>query len=107
MENLTSKEEYYNLKNNSPIFIAQFGAKTCLPCVSIKEKLGKWASEKNVKAVYIPCENFSNITAEEGIFSVPAVLVFVLGKLTIREAGYFSLEEVFERAERYLELVGD
>ena len=38
-------------------------------------------------------------------FSAPTVLVFVEGQLTIRESGYFSLDGILKRIERYIDLL--
>lgn len=39
-----------------------------------------------------------------GIFSAPTVIAYIDGRLVARESGYFSLDTVLERVERYLDL---
>ena len=46
------------------------------------------------------------ISAKMGIYSAPAVLVYVEGRLTIREAGVMSVEDIFARIARYEQLLG-
>ena len=42
-----------------------------------------------------------------GIYSAPAVLVYVEGQLTIREAGVMSVEDIFARVARYRALLDE
>ncbi|MCR4903017.1 MAG: thioredoxin family protein [Butyrivibrio sp.] len=102
MKNLLKEESIDSLVKESKILILQFGTSTCAPCAAIKEKIDIWSVDKKiVNSRYVSIEEYPEIAAEQGIFSAPTVLVFVEGKLTIREAGYFSLEEIFMRIERY------
>lgn len=39
-----------------------------------------------------------------GIFSAPAVAVYMDGVLVARESGYFSLDDVLGRLEWYMEM---
>jgi len=103
MENLSKEESLDALINDSVVMILQFGAVTCAPCKSIKQRIDLWSADhKSVKSRYIDIEEFPIIAEEHGIYSAPAILVFVEGKLTVRKAGYFSLDEVFMQIERYL-----
>lgn len=93
------------ISENSMVLF-QFGSSLCLPCISIKEKIEKKARQwKDIRCVYIPFDHFKKIAAEEGVFTVPTIFFYIDGKLTIRESGYFSLENVFEKIERYRELL--
>jgi len=107
MRNFLKEESIDTLSKESEVLILQFGTSTCAPCVSIKEKIDMWSADySNVNSRYISIEEYPDIAAEQGIFSAPTILVFVEGKLTIREAGYFSLEDIFMRVERYIKLLG-
>lgn len=103
---LSKDESIDDLLNQSEVLILQFGTRTCAPCVAIKEKIDYWnADYKNVICRYISIEDYPEIAAKQGVFSAPTILVFVEGKLTIRESGYFSLEDIFRRIERYIQLL--
>ncbi len=106
MINFTKEENIDSLIEQSKILIIQFGTSTCAPCVAIKEKIDRWSREYNdVVTRYIDIEMFPEIAANQGIFSAPTIVVFIEGKLTVREAGYFSLEEIFQKVERYMRLM--
>ena len=106
MVKIEGKEHYKNLKLCSKIFIVQFGSKSCLPCVAIKEKIEAFKKENNcVSFGYVSVEENQELSAKEGVFSVPTVLVFIMGKLFLRESGYFSLDEIFSKIRRYIDLM--
>ncbi len=106
MMDYTEKEKLNRLIEQSDVFILQPGTDTCMPCASIRRKIDEWNSRfPEVQTCYVSLEDHPEEAAEYGIFSVPAILVFVQGKLTIKESGYFSLEEVLLRTERYIDLL--
>ena len=101
MKKLESKEEFENLKSTSPMLIVQIGSRTCLPCVSIKNKIDAWVSNhRKTKAIYISLEEFPEICAEEGVFSVPTVILLTENKRALFESGYFSLDDFLLKCER-------
>lgn len=105
MQILEKAEDYAKQRAASALFLVQFGTDTCAPCHAIQYKLDAWLKEHtSVKSLYIPLEQFPALAAEESIFSAPTLLFFVEGKLTLRESGYFSLNEFLEKAERYLQM---
>lgn len=105
MKILESIEAYEKVRAQSRFLLVQFGTDACAPCHAIQHKLGAWLeTQPTVQSFYIPLEQFSALAAEEGIFSSPTLLFFAEGKLTLRESGYFSLNEFLEKAERYLQM---
>lgn len=89
-----------------PIEIIQFGSETCLPCHAIREKISHWAADKPlVHFTYMPIEEHPEAAAAAEVFTVPTVLVYVEGKLSIRTGGYFSLDDVFAKVERFIHLM--
>lgn len=99
-------EKYQKLKANSEFLIVEFGTSLCIACAGINSKIEDWVSNhQEVEYLFVSCEKYPDIAASESIFSAPAVLVFVEGKLTIRESGYFGMERIFQRLEQYIEIV--
>ena len=106
MQKLKSKEEFEKLKSQSPMLLVQIGAKTCLPCTSIKNKIDSWiVSHERIKAIYISIEDFPEICAEESVFSVPTVILFTENKRALFESGYFSLDDFLLKCERLEEII--
>ena len=106
MHLLTDLDNIDELISQKEICVVQFGSNSCSPCESIKQKLNIALSNKDeINYIYVDIEKFNELAATYSIFSVPTILVFVQSKLTIRESGYFSLESILKRIDRYLELL--
>lgn len=93
------------LEKNRMVLL-EFGSSLCMPCGSLKEKIENREKDwDDVECVYISFDSEKKLAADFGVFAVPTVLFYVDGKLTIRESGYFSMDSIFERIERYRELL--
>lgn len=101
MQELKNQEELVALINSEKILVLDFTSKTCAPCSAIKEKLTFWGRAKaGITLRSVSIEEHPKLAADLEIFSAPTVLVFAEGKLTIKEAGYFSLSQLIEKIER-------
>ena len=88
------------------ILIVQFGSASCQPCTALRQRISLWQeAHSGVEALYVSLETYPQLAAQNGIFTVPTVLVYVNGQLTLRESGYFSLELMLRQVERYLALL--
>lgn len=106
MQILKSSEELQQAIANKKILIVQFGADTCAPCHAIRNKIDAWCSNmEDVQYLYIPMEAFSALAAQESVFTVPTIFVYVEGKLTLRESGYFGIDSVFQSIQRCREML--
>lgn len=108
MEQLASAEQYQTMIQEHTVLLVQFGAHTCAPCTAIRRKIDSWcALHPQCRSIYVPVEQFRELAAGESVFSVPTILVYIEGRVTIRESGYFSLDDIFNRMERYIALLQD
>ncbi len=108
MDVLSNQNQYESYVNRYALTVVQFGAENCLPCSAIREKITSWAhSREKTGSLYVSVEKFPALAAQFGIFSVPTVLVYAQGKQTVRESGYFSLEQILEKADGYYDLLCD
>lgn len=106
MKELKDKTEFKRMVKNSHILFVQIGTETCVPCIAIKHKINEWIGlHKNVSAIYVPIEKFPDLAAEVGIFTVPTIIVYVEGKITIKESGYFGTEDIFFKTEKYMNMI--
>ena len=106
MDKLNCADLYIDFKSRIGINIVQFGSYTCAPCSAIKQRIDSWIEDHPaIMSLYVPIEEFPQIAASEGIFSVPTILVYINGQMTIRESGYFSLDNIFDKIERYIEII--
>lgn len=88
-----------------PTTILQFGDDSCAPCHAIQFKLDHWLeAHPDVTARYIDIQSHLALCSQMGIMSAPTVIVYMDGKIVARETGYFSLDDMLCRVERYLEM---
>lgn len=98
MINFTKNDDLNKIISENTIAIIQYGAATCMPCHSIKNKITTWQeNHKDVAAYYISLEENMEIAAQRGILPAPTVEVYIEGKLSIQKSGYFSLDEILDK----------
>ena len=108
MINWNKESSFSDVINNNKIVIFEFGSESCGACHSIRYKLSEWLEGVDgVEGYYVSVDENMELAAELGIFTSPAVLVYVDGKLTVREAGYFGLEQIQRDVMRYRSLFED
>ena len=106
MRELTKTENLQDIIEQEKLLIVQFGSQLCGPCFALKHKIDLWnESHPQVKSIYVQAEDFREVAAGFGVFTVPAILVFAEGRVTIRESGYFGLEDILSKIERYIEIM--
>lgn len=82
------------------ISIVQYGSDTCQPCGALETKLGAWVKEhEGIDYSYVSVELEPAKAAQQGVFTVPAIVVYMDGKEITRRAGYFSLDELLVQVE--------
>lgn len=100
------KESFQALVCEAPIVIVEIGSSRCCACSAIAQKLeDHYREDAMVRVVGLSLETAADLCAELGIYSAPAVLVYVQGQLTVREAGVLSVENLFRRVARYRALL--
>lgn len=106
MNIIETYEEIQKLINNNKIVLIYFSGNTCGVCNIIKPKLEEiLKSYPKVKNVQIDVEKSLKTSAAYDVFTVPAIIVFVEGKESIRTARYINLQEIDEKISRYYDYV--
>ncbi|MBA5248205.1 MAG: thioredoxin family protein [Gammaproteobacteria bacterium] len=81
------------LKREKDAVLILFGGANCGVCQTIKPQMDAKFSDKfpNLTMVYIDCEQWQEVCAQHGVFSLPVVQVFFMGQKFIEEVRGFSL----------------
>ncbi len=88
--------------NTHQIDITLFSSESCPPCQALKHRLSLWHQDhKDLMIRTIPIDEKKDVAAKYGVLSAPTIIVFIDGQETIRAAGYFSLDELLQKVERY------
>ena len=105
METLQDEIQLETAISSSPVLVVQYGSATCGPCHAIRQKLEIWNQQADyAHLLYIPLDRFPALAAQAGIFTVPAIQVYIRGKLFLQESGYFSLEDILNKIQSYWDL---
>ncbi len=92
--------------NKNRLVLFQFGSETCMPCHAVRSKIDLWHEKHpDVLIRYISVDDHPALAAQNGVFSLPCVLVLLDGHEIIRESGFFSLEEILSKTEWYLDMI--
>lgn len=106
METLHSAGEAEKLKQSGDMALLYFSGNTCGVCRDMLPKLETLLRKyPAIRAAKAEAQNLPELAAAYGIFSVPAIVLIVRGKETVREAGIISLDGLEENIARYCELL--
>ncbi len=88
--------------NTHQIDLTLFSSESCPPCQALKHRLSLWHQDhKNLLVHFISIDEKKDVAAKYGVLSAPTIIVFIDGQEAIRAAGYFSLDELLQKVERY------
>ena len=105
MRLVKTQDEYTQVLKENPLVLTYVTGTNCGVCSSIKPKIEAILEEyPELYSVEINSHEDQELAAQLSIFSIPAVLVHVEGKETIREARYFSIQELESRIDRLVGL---
>lgn len=106
MGKLYTKEIIDNLIKENDMVLAYFGNEGCGVCNILKPRVNKMLkSYPNIQLIEIKVEKNLEVSAQFNIFTIPAILVFIKGKESIREARYINLEKIEDNIQRYYQLI--
>lgn len=106
MDELSEKEIIENTIKDSEMILIYFGNKSCNVCNVIKPKIEELLKEyPKIKSCQVDIEKSIEASIAYNIFTIPAILLFVEGKETIREARYISIQDINDKIQRYYNLL--
>jgi thioredoxin 1 len=90
-----SEEQLKNIVDSNAAVVAYFSTKDCGVCKILKPKIIKLIAEEfpKINFVYVNVNNLKELAAQNSVFSVPTVLLFVEGRETLRNSRNINLAE--------------
>ncbi len=90
------------------IVLIYFSGEKCGICNIIKPKvIDMLVSYPNIEFVELETDKNLEVSAQLNIFAVPAILVFMQGRETIRQARYINIEEISDILKKCYDLLYD
>jgi len=98
--------DFSDLTDASDIVVLYLSRDDCGVCSALRPKVEELLTRyPGVKSWFIDLDEFPLAAGRYTVFTVPAVLVFVRGKETVRFARYFSIDELDDSLRRYCSLL--
>ena len=108
MNIVESYEKAQDLINKNGIVLMYFRDKNCGVCNIIKPKLEETLNKyPKVNSLEINVGISPKLAATFNIFTIPAILVFIERKETIREARYINILDIDSKLSRYYQMLFD
>lgn len=101
MQTITEASQFDQL-TTTKVSVVLFGGAQCGVCQALKPKIKHMMELKfpEVAWAYIDCEQYPAICAQQGIFSLPVVRLYIDGHLSLEMARSFSLVEFAAQMDR-------
>ncbi len=109
MQTIASYDQMRDIVSREQAALLYCSTPDCGVCKSLKPKVVALA-EENFPAMglyYVDLDAVPEIRGQLSIYAVPAVLVFIQGKETIREARNFGIVELGRAIDRYYSMLFD
>ena len=104
---ITNQADLDLLNSTTPALLLYFYNDSCAPCVALRPKVEAMITEHfpEMKHFYINSAAFPEMSASNGVFASPTLVVFFDGKETFRVSKYISIDELAGRIQRYYDLI--
>lgn len=101
MLNLTDLSEFLEIKSSAALLVL-FGSKDCGVCQALKPRLEVMFNEHfpRITQCYIDCQQAPKICAQQTIFTLPVVRVYIAGQLIVEEVKVFGLSQLVDKVRR-------
>lgn len=107
MKTIESFEEFKQIINQKEAIFAYFSHNKCSVCKTLKPKLSVALNTNFPKLtpVYVNIKHQPKIAGQERIFAVPVIVVYFLGRESIRKARNVGVQELINEIQRPYQLL--
>ena len=108
MQPLTTEPQLHARIAAGPLLVL-YGGAHCGVCQAIRPRLEALVAQHfaAVALAYVDCAQAPALCAQQGVFSLPVLRLYVQGQLALEYARSFSLQQVLGDIERVLALAAD
>lgn len=105
MITIESASQIIELLRENDMIMIYFSNPSCGVCRVILPKLESMLKRfPRIKFVHAEIQSIPELSADYGVYTSPAILLYIQGKETLREAGIISLTQLESKVARYYEL---
>lgn len=109
MQSIQSRQDWQEHREQAMALAVLYGSPTCSTCQALKPRLQAFLSEQfpKIQQIYLDTQEWPEIAAEQSIFTLPVLQIYLEGKLFWQWARAFGLNEVQTALERPYALLFD
>lgn len=102
MKTIQSIQEFEQLLSEQDAVLAYFSTETCSVCKVLKPKVSEMVSESFplMKMVFVESDKLPELAAQNRVFAAPTVVVYFVGRETIRKSRAFGIDELKAEIQR-------
>lgn len=107
MRQLTSLDDFDTFTKQADACLVYFSHQDCSVCNVLKPKITKLCDQHFplLQMAYADTVLYPEIAGQQGVFTVPVVLVYFEGKEYLRVARNFSIPEFQSQVEKYYHMI--
>ena len=105
MQEIDNFNELENIIKNEKMPVILFGKADCNPCLALKNKLKNTKFNEPIKSYYLALDRNPDLASKLEIYSAPTLILFIDGKVAIKEAGVFSYDLILAKINEYSNLL--
>jgi len=102
MESIHSITEFDLILAENDAVLAYFSTEACSVCRVLKPKVIDMVSESfpKMKMIFVESDKLPELAAQNRVFTAPTVVVFFVGRETIRKSRAFGVDELRSEIQR-------
>lgn len=103
-----SPDELYQAKENNILSAFYVSTENCNVCIPLRVKVENFFTSNypQVNLIMMRSERYPRWSAEHSVFSAPMLIIFADGKEVMRFGRNISFQELAEKLDRLIELIG-
>lgn len=110
METIQSLQEFEQLLAEQDAVLAYFSTEICSVCKVLKPKVIEMVAQSfpKMKMVFVESDQLPEVAAQNRVFAAPTIVIFFVGRETIRKSRAFGIDELRTEIQRpYSMLFGE
>lgn len=99
---IKSLEEFNQVLEDNDAVLGYFSNETCNVCKVLKPQIYEMIQKNypKIKSVYIDISEIPEISAQNSVFTIPTIVVYLAGKETFRKSRHIGVDELKNLIER-------
>ncbi|MBU3213781.1 thioredoxin family protein [Clostridium estertheticum] len=106
MKNLNSINDITDFIKENKFVMLYFSSDGCSVCDDVLPRIEELLKKQpKVVSGHVEIQNIPSVASVFGIFTIPAIIIFLEGKEIVRQARYINFLELKEKIQRFSEFV--